>query len=216
MRDVLAQRWPRLPDREARRYVQRWLEGRSPYSRIRAHAIRLQLEAVIALAGELGLRRSELFSLTVDSVHPDNTAVIVWRNGVEWSDSPREVPFTRRARKAVQEWLEFRELLGIDHDKPWVKLWGETDVGAPIKRHAFDAMLRTYVGEGWTYKRLRDTCAARWIRAGLPLEHTRRLLGIDSLEAMLPYAALVTGFTETAMQRVEDAFIMTTAGTGEA
>ena len=28
----------------------------------------------------------------------------------------------------------------------------------------------------------------RWIDAGLPIEHTRRLLGIDSRDAILPYA----------------------------
>jgi hypothetical protein len=54
-------------------------------------------------------------------MHPDNEAVIVWRNGVAWSDRPREVPYTVNARRAVGEWLEFRALLGADHDRPWVR-----------------------------------------------------------------------------------------------
>ena len=61
------------------------------------------IQAVIALALELGLRRAEIFSLSVDAMRPDNAAVIVWRNGVEWSESRREVPYTVDARRAVGE-----------------------------------------------------------------------------------------------------------------
>ena len=43
----------------------------------------------------------------------------------------------------------------------------------------------------------------RWMDAGLPIEHTRRLLGIDSRDAILPYATLVTETTEDATHRVE-------------
>lgn len=84
-----------------------------------------------------------------------------------------------------------------------VQLWAGQRAGEPMKRDAFDHLLRNYVGTGWTCKRLRETCAARWINGGLPLEHTRRLLGIDSLDAMLPYASLVADTTEDAMRRVE-------------
>ena len=85
-------------------------------------------------------------------------------------------------------------------------------VGAPMMRDAFDHLLGNDVGAGWTYKRLRDSCAVRWLRAGLPIEHARRLLGIDSLDAMLPYAALVTDTTEDAMHRVEARVAAATAG----
>ena len=82
------------------------------------------------------------------------------------------------------------------------------------ERDAFDHLLVNYVGAGWTFKRLRDTCAVRWIRAGLPLEHTRRLLGIDSLDAVLPYAALVTGTTEDAVHRFEPRVAAALTATG--
>jgi hypothetical protein len=52
----------------------------------------------------------------------------------------------------------------------------------------------------------------RWVRAGLPIGHARRLLGIDSLDAVLPYAALVTDTTEDAMHRVEARVAAATAG----
>src|SRR4051794_395048 len=90
---TLDARWPRLSDEEARRRVGRWCNGRSPYSKIRTHAIRLQTEAIISLALDLGLRRSEIFALTVDAVHNDNAYVVVWRNGVEWTQDAREVPY---------------------------------------------------------------------------------------------------------------------------
>ena len=208
----MAARWPRLTDDQAARAVGRWRDGRSPYSRIRAHAIGLQLDAVVALALDLGLRRAEIFALTVDALHPDNTSVIVWRNGIEWTGTPREVPYTVNARRAVGEWLAFREQLRVEHGRPWVQLWAGPRVGAAMKRDAFHHLLGNYLGAGWTYKRLRDTCAARWLRAGLPIEHARRLLGIDSLDAVLPYAALVTDTTEDAMHRVESRVAAATAG----
>ena len=35
-----------------------------------------------------------------------------------------------------------------------------------MSRHVFDKLLLTYIGEGWTLKRLRDTCANQWVRSG--------------------------------------------------
>ena len=57
-----------------------------------------------------------------------------------------------------------------------------------------------YIGRDWSYRRLRDTCAVAWLNARLPLEHVRRLLGLASLEATLPYASLATrdGHSRTA------------------
>jgi hypothetical protein len=44
LRRGLDRRWPKLPPDEAARWVARWQDGRSPYSRIRSHAIRLEQE----------------------------------------------------------------------------------------------------------------------------------------------------------------------------
>src|SRR4051794_20617798 len=44
---ALDERWPRLPADRAARWLRRFEEGKSPYSRVRAHAIHLQLEAII-------------------------------------------------------------------------------------------------------------------------------------------------------------------------
>jgi integrase len=63
---TLEERWPKLPDDEAWHWINRWREGRSPYSRIPSHAIRCQLDAVISLALYCGLRRSEIFRQEID------------------------------------------------------------------------------------------------------------------------------------------------------
>jgi integrase len=78
LRRVLDERWPRLPDDEAQRWVARWRDGLSPYSRIRSHAIRTQLDAVITLALHCGLRRAEIFRLDEQSINTDNAYVVVW------------------------------------------------------------------------------------------------------------------------------------------
>jgi integrase len=202
----LDRRWPRLPDGEAQRWIRRWGNGVSPYSRVRSHAIRLQLDAVIALALCCGLRRHEIRSFSVDWMHHDNAYIVVWENGSPWSDTWREVPYTDGARAAVQTWLDFRALVGPEHDRPWLNLWDERSIQQPMRRDTFDKLLRTYVGEGWTLKRLRDTCAVTWVRAGLPLEHLRQTLGLATLEAVLPYAALASGTPDRTMQRLDARF----------
>ena len=60
LRETLDTRWPKLSVPEATKRVTRWREGVTPYRRIRTHAIRLQLNAVVALCLHGGLRRGEL------------------------------------------------------------------------------------------------------------------------------------------------------------
>jgi hypothetical protein len=147
----------------------------------------------------------------VDSAHYDNAYVVVWADGQPWGERWRagrwrEVPYTDAARMPIQEWLEFRALVRPEHNRVWLNLWSAETVREPMQRDTFDKYLRTYVGEGWTLKRLRDTCAVTWVRAGLPLEHLREILGLATLEAVLPYAALVGGNAGRRMQRLDSVF----------
>ena len=199
-------RWPRLPPDDAMRWTRRFLEGRSPYSRVRGHAIRLQLDAVIAVALHLGLRRTEIFQLHGDWCHYDNFGVVVWKSGVPWDGACREVPHTDGSRDAMRAWLDFRDLLAVDHDSPWVATWSTDTLGQPMTRDVFNTLLRTYIGRGWTLKRLRDTCAVAWLRAGLPIEMARQLLGLSSLEDVLPYASLARGDLDGHMRRAARSF----------
>lgn len=72
LRAALDDRWPKLPTDEARKWLTRFRDGRSPYSRVRSHVIRCQLDAIIALALHLGLRRREIYALDMVTAHPDN------------------------------------------------------------------------------------------------------------------------------------------------
>ena len=200
---LLDERWPRMTDEQASHYAVKWREGGTSYRRIRRHAIRSQLEAVIALALELCLRRGEIFALDRICVHPDGAYVVVWGREGLCTERARGVPFTVSARTAIYNWLEYRALLGVDHERPWVALHGGPTVGEPMKRDAFDALLRTYLGDGWTLKRLRDTGAVTWIKTGMGLEHLRQLLGQSAIEDTLPFARLVGGDLERRVHRLE-------------
>jgi hypothetical protein len=144
------------------------------------------------------LRRREVFALDLNCVSAENAYVVVWGPDGPWTDRVRAVPFTEAARKAVADWLEYRLLLGADHDRPWVALHAAPNVGQPMKVEAFDALLRTYVGDGWSLKRLRDTGAVRWVNRGMGVEHLRQLLGQSAIEDTLPYAQLASGDVERA------------------
>jgi hypothetical protein len=75
-----------------------------------------------------------------------------------------------------------------------------------MSSHTFDRVLATYVGHGWAFRRLRATCAAAWVRSGLPLEHLRELLGLARIEDALPYARLVGGSLTGRMERLDTIF----------
>jgi hypothetical protein len=124
---------------------------------------------------------------------------VVWRNGEAWGDHRRNVPLIEDARNAVYEWLEFRSLLGVGHGRPWVALQGGSNVGEPMKRAAFARLLRTHAGDGWTLKRLRDTCGVYWLRRGLSAEHLRQLMGYRTMEDTLPFVRLTGGSLEQRM-----------------
>ena len=206
LQKTLDERWPKLSPQEADRWLRRVEDGRSPYARVRVHAIRCQLDAMIALALHSGLRRREMFALDVPCMHHDNEGVVVRDKSGSLDGNCREVPFTYAARDAVERWLLCRSFLGANHPRPWLNLHAEPTKGEPMKRNTFDKLLVTYVGPGWTLQRLRDTCAAGWVRSGLPLEHLRQLLGLSRIEDTLPYARLVRGSLEGRMEQLDVIF----------
>jgi len=206
LRATIDARWPKLPPEEAKTWLRRVKDGRSPYSRVRVHVIRCQLDAIVALALHLGLRRAELFRLDVPCVHYDNQGVVVRDKSGSFDGNCREVPFTDAARDAVEQWILCRFFLGPNHEQAWLNLHAESTMRKPMKRDTFNKLLITYVGPGWTLKRLRDTCAAGWVRSELPLEHLRQLLGLSRIEDTLPYAQLVTGSLDGRMEKLDTIF----------
>jgi site-specific recombinase XerD len=203
LQSSLDDRWPLMADDDALYWLRRYADNRSPYSRVRRHVIRAQLDAIIALALQLGLRRSEIYALTEIDAHYDNEYVVVgdWR-----TDHVRCVPFTRGARDVMHRWLDARHFLGPDSRALWLNTHAASTADVAMSADTFNRRLGTYCGDGWELRRLRDTCAAAWVRAGMPLEHLRQLLGLARIEETLPYARLVRGSLAGQMDRLDDVF----------
>jgi integrase len=205
---TLDERWPKLPREQAERWLPRYREGRSPYSRVRSHAISTQLDAIIALALQMGLRRSEIFRLSANDVHYENAGAVV-RDRSGTYDNAREVPFTGDAWRAVRDWLVCRAYVAPEHDRPWLNLHAAPTARQPMTVHTFSRVLVTYLGPEWSFARLRATSAVSWARCGsLPLEHLREMLGIKQIEDVLIYAQLaVTGTLGRDMSRLNGPFL---------
>jgi site-specific recombinase XerD len=200
----------------ADKFVMRWNMGRSRWPRVYRHAARLQINAIVHLCLHAGLRREEVFRLSIDAIHPDNAYIVVEGAAKgHGSREPRlrEVPMTAELRRALSEWLELRALCGCKHDRPWLVLNPRANPNGIIPSHPFDAMsfgtfrsLLTNLGSGWSFHRLRHTYATELLRAGMPLENLRELLGHARLQQTLAYAKIVPQDNERHMRRVEESF----------
>jgi site-specific recombinase XerD len=206
LRRTLDERWPKLAEDEVLKWLRRFRDGRSPYARVRSHAIRCQLDAIVALALHLGLRRREIFALDIVTAHSDNDQVIVWTNSERSVKNCRVVPFKNAARAAMSAWVDCRHAIAPEHKQLWLNLHAEPTSRLPITAETFNRVLATNVGRGWTLKRFRDTCAAAWVRAGLPPEKLRELLGLARIEDVLPYLRLVKGSLEGRMAELDEHF----------
>jgi integrase len=205
--DTIDERWPKVDEDEAWFWLQRWLDGVSPYSRVRAQLIRRQLDAIVALALHCGLRRKEIYRLDLEAMHDDNAHIVVWGKSGAWAgDDFRTVPHTGSGRALTAPWCRMRSALAPGRSRAWLNLHAEPTAREPMSDDTFNKVLRTYVGEGWTLARLRATCGVAWAKTGLLPEHMRKALGYASIEDVLPYLALVGGDVEKQMARRDRAF----------
>lgn len=193
--------------------IKRHLAGTGLYRKTWRHAMRLQVECAVRLALDLGLRRHEIFALTVDDLHYENEYIVVWgkadpNTGVK---EARQVPFTREARDAIRIWLEFRKaVLKPAHDSPWCSCWGSKTHSHPMLERRFNHLLHDAIGERWAWHRFRHTCATNWLRAGADLEVVQRLLGHATLQQTLAYAEILKSDIADKLGRVEDGFALLT------
>lgn len=180
------------PDRLKRRKV-RWVNGTTPWRTIKPTAQRLQTRAIIVLALCGGLRRDEIYRLTLVNMHHENEYVVVdgARKNGEAVSRAREVPWvTAEMRDWVREWIEFREFLNPAHDRPWMSLWGKDSWWGPLYANRYEATLAK-LGRGYEFHRLRHTAATEMLRAGYPLESVQRILGHATIQQTLVYAELL-------------------------
>lgn len=188
-------------------WLKRWRSkpARFRYRRIEHHAQNLQLTAVCRIALDCGLRRQEIYDLDLDDMHYDNLYIVV-REGK--GDKFREVPFTKVAKAAVKEWIEFRTELGPKHNRPWLSLTRIGPEGVWLRPMRFErfAMYVHDAGPSWELHRLRHTCATNWLRAGMALEKVSRLLGHAHITQTMGYVKLVPDDVQREVERHEDAF----------
>lgn len=187
------------------RFLPRWRRGTSHYKRIEHHAQNLQLAAVCRIALDGGLRRQEIYDLSLDDMHYDNQYLVV-RKGK--GGKFREVPYTKVAKAAVKDWIEFRTELAPPHQTPWLSLTRTGPPGVwlrPMRFERFSVYIKD-AGPKWELHRLRHTCATNWLRAGMTLEAVSKLLGHSNLTQTLCYAELVPDDVQRQVERHEDAF----------
>lgn len=204
--------WPASPS-----FVKRYVAGRSKYPRVWRHAMGLQINAIVHLCLHAGMRREEVFRAHLDDIHPDNAYVIVRgvKKGREGEEALREVPMTVELRRAVAAWLEFRALLGPTHERPWLVLHPKATPNAIAQcaSHPLNPMgwtrfrvLLAELGSGWEYHRLRHTYATELLRAGMPIENLKNLLGHSRIQQTMAYTKIVPQDDERHLRRVEDVF----------
>ncbi len=219
-RELLDERWPLVPSSgNGSKALDRYFAGGKPLrSHARRHAQRLQIEAQVSLALEEGLRKVEIFNLTIPELHFDNETVVVQTAKQEPGQRRvREVPYTRHSRDCVQAWLEFRRQLAPGHKQPWLRLtWDTTNapndqrkrLAHPLDPQGFVQFSQSpnKIDAAYKWHRWRHTFATNRLRAGVPLEQLQRMLGHAKLEQSLAYAELVNSDVQREADRTEADF----------
>jgi site-specific recombinase XerD len=182
---------PKLPEKGRKsQALTRWRNGKGPWCKVRIHAMRLQVDCMIRLALDLGMRRHEIFGLSLDDLHYDNEYLVIQGKANPNTGEPkiRQVAVSEHAREAIKDWIEFRAWIDPPHDSPWLSLWYAETHTNPMQWRRFQTLLQHAVGEQWTWHRLRHTCATERLRNGMPLEQVSQLLGHATLQQTLMYA----------------------------
>lgn len=203
--------YPLLSEKAADTKLKNWERRDKRKHKVRgvglySHMMHIQLKAIILLALHCGLRRIEVFRLSVPDVHPENEAILIRGKSPRHAEPKlREVPFTDDCRQAVAEWLKLRRRIAPkakDHQL-WLSLWGDAWIN-PMWHSRFGALL-SKMGSGWSYHRLRHTCATEWLRSGMDLHLVQRLMGHANIRETQSYAEIVNDDIQKAMgERMED------------
>jgi site-specific recombinase XerD len=202
---AVEERLPLLPERgPGSQLIKGWLAGKgTPWFKIGKHAMRLQIDAIVALALHCGLRRAEIYQLKPDDLHYDNEYIVVVGKG----GKVREVPFTEAARAAVQRWLDFRSsVIRPSCEETWLSCRGPYTYNQPMTFLRLEELLKRAVGPGWELHRFRHTFATERLRAGTPLEIVSLALGHATLEQTRAYAEIVRSDISRELAKTEGAF----------
>lgn len=199
-------RWPRAADKTIEKHIARVQKGTAKYrGRAYKHGMNLQVTAIASLALFLGLRRKEIYTLSLDAMHPDNAYLVVHGKRDDHRDKVRQVPYNDAARQAVIAWFAWRRWLAPDHDLPWLSLYS----GHPSDRLNFGrfSILFGQIGDGWELHRMRHTCATQRLRNGMPIEILQKFLGHANIQQTLAYADIDHTDIERAVTASDEGFM---------
>ena len=170
--------------------LKRWHNGTSRLAGpLRRHAMRLQLDAIIDLALVCGLRRNEIYTLSIDDIHFDNAYIVVSGKRTDQNPRTREVSYPDSTRETIRTWLQFRASMNPEPGLPlWLSITGPNPA-AGLSRFRMAEILQSF-GD-WQLHRLRHTCATERLRAGMKLEFLQKFLGHANIQMTLRYAQLV-------------------------
>lgn len=166
-----------------------WGKGRIRFGRVKPIFDRAQTEAIACLAVYGGIRRNEIFDLTVERLEPraDYISVLGAAKNRDARRDERAVPWlTPHLHTSVERWLVLRSLFDADHETAWLSLHYK-HAPKPLRHQKFKLLL-THLGTGWEFHRMRHTAATEMLRAGMPLEQVSRILGHAKLEQTMRYA----------------------------
>jgi integrase len=185
--------------------LKRYHKGTSPFRSVKRHAMRLQLDAMIDLALVCGLRRGEIYALSIDDCHWDNKYIVVHGKRVDQNPKVREVPYPDSTRAAITRWWHFRVSMGPVTNALWLSVTGP-DPAAALTEDRMHRILHSF-GD-WQLHRLRHTCATGRLRGrnAMTLEQLQRFLGHASLAQTLRYAELTRSDIHRASARIDGDF----------
>lgn len=196
---ALDERYPTTTDY----YLRRYARGTSPIRRVRTHCQHAQVEAIVKLALYCGLRRTEIYALSIDDMHPDNAYLVVHGKREDHRPKVREVAYSEGAREAVTAWFRCRRMLAPLHNAPWITLGRNTL--EPLEFGSLAHMLGK-IGTGYALHRFRHTCATERLRQRMPLEELRDFLGHADIQQTLEYAKLLRDDIARSIEQTEGGF----------
>lgn len=186
-------------------FIGRFKRGTSPYRSIRQHLRNSQVRAIVSLALYEGLRRKEIYAIGLDELAIENAYLLVQGKRTDHREREREVPYMPAASEFVREWLVLRRLLRPRHRQPWLALQSPKPQ-RPMGEKPFNELLAK-VGDGYELHRFRHTFATEQLRARMPLERLKEILGHANIQQTLAYAKLVRDDLSVAMAESDKAFM---------
>ncbi len=195
-------RWGWVDTSPVTRFNKRGLKESDPRTRFltreefgRLHAVAsADLQPVLMLAVETGLRKEELLGLKLDSIDLRRREL---RLTITKTGRPRHVPLSPRALETIRELLERRSR----PRSPYLICKGDgSRVGNPKK--AFAGACRRAGIEDFRFHDLRHTYASWWVQDGGDLYRLSRILGHATLEMSARYGHLRTDDLHDELERV--------------